>query len=242
MTIFGVMFTTRISSVRLQRPSFNGMGGGASFARSRRELRSSQLRFFSALALACVAGCGSTSSGGTLDSALGMVGLQRPALAVPEGLPKRPDQSPSKVTVRLHAGDVLNTTVDGRSLSIVARLYKLRDRTAFEQVTYDMLQDGQKAASQAEWMRDVVETKEIVLTPGQKFEAVETIPPEAAYVAVVALFRAPAPQRWRFIFDSRQAVQTGLTLGVHACALSVAAGQPVGAALETTRLAGVRCS
>jgi type VI secretion system protein VasD len=199
------------------------------------------LRLLPVLVVACVAGCGSTSSGGTLDSALGMVGLQRPALAVPEGMPKRPDQAPSKVTIRLHAGDVLNTTGDGRSLSIVAILYKLRDRTAFEQATYGMLQAGQRGGPQGEWMRDVVETKEIVLTPGQKFEAVETVPPEAAYVAVVALFRAPAPQRWRFIFESRQAAQTGLTLGVHACALSVAAGQPVGAALETTRLAGVRC-
>jgi type VI secretion system protein VasD len=191
--------------------------------------------------MACIAGCGSTSSGGTLDSALGMVGLQRPAVAVSEGAAKRPDQSSSRVTVRLHAGEVLNTTPDGRSLSIVARLYKLRDRTAFDQASYEMLQEARTSASQAEWMRDVVETKEIILTPGQKFEAVETIPPEAAYVAVVAAFRAPAPQRWRFTFETKQAAQTGLTLGVHACALSVAAGQPVGVAMETTRLAGVRC-
>jgi type VI secretion system protein VasD len=234
------MFTVLIRQLRCLR-SINGMDNRASFARFRRKVRPSLLRLLSVLALACGAGCGSTSSGGTLDSALGMVGLQRPALAVPEGMPKQPAQSPSKMTVRLHAGDVLNTTVDGRSLSIVARLYKLRDRTAFEQATYDMLQEGQRSGPPGEWMRDVVETKEIVLTPGQKFEAVETIPLEAPYVAVVALFRAPAPQRWRFIFEARQAAQTGLTLGVHACALSVAVGQPVGAALETTRLAGVRC-
>lgn len=193
------------------------------------------------LALACIAGCGTTSSGGSLDSALGMVGLQRPAANAPESLPKRPEQSSSKVAIRLHAGDVLNTTPDGRSLSVVARIYKLRERTAFEQASYDTLQEQRSTASQAEWMRDVVESKEVILTPGQKFEVIETIPPEAPYVAVVAAFRAPAPQRWRFIFESKQAAQSGVTLGVHACALSVAAGQPVGVAPEVTRLAGVRC-
>jgi type VI secretion system protein VasD len=196
---------------------------------------------FSWLALACVTGCGSTGSGGTLDTALGMVGLQRPAVAASESAPKRPDQSPGKVTIRLHAGEVLNTAPDGRSLSIVARIYKLRERAAFEQAPYETLQEGRPSAASAEWVRDVVETKEIVLTPGQKFEAIETIAAEVAYVAVVASFRAPAPQRWRFIFEARQAAQTGLTLGLHACALSVAAGQAVGVAPETTRLAGVRC-
>jgi type VI secretion system protein VasD len=241
MTIIGVMFPRRIDSMRRLRSDFNGVDAGASFTGTLGGSRTALVTIFSLLALACVTGCGSTGSGGSFDTALGMVGLQRPAVAVPAGLPKRPDQSPGKVTIRLHAGEVLNTTPDGRSLSIVARLYKLRDGTAFEQATYEMLQEGRAVASQAEWMRDVVETKEIVLTPGQKFEAIETMAPEVAYVAVVASFRAPAPQRWRFIFESRQAAQTGLTLGLHACALSVAAGQPVGVALETTRLAGVRC-
>jgi type VI secretion system protein VasD len=216
-----------------------GAGDSGLVARPVRLTRGAHV--FPLLALACVAGCGSTSSGGSLDTALGLVGLQRPAANAPESPPKRPEQASSKVAIRLHAGDVLNTTPDGRSLSIVARIYKLRERTAFEQVSYDTLQEQRSTGSQAAWMRDVVESREIVLTPGQKFEVVETVPPEAPYVAVVAAFRAPAPQRWRFIFESRQAAQTGVTLGVHACALSVAAGQPVGVAPELTRLAGVRC-
>lgn len=196
------------------------------------------------LAALTLSGCGTTQSGGTVDKALDLVGLQRPSLTPPvtstESLGKTAPVA-SKVTVRLHAGDVLNTTTDGRSLSVVARIYKLRDRTAFEQVSYDALQEPRASGAQTDWARDVVETKEIVLTPGQKFEVVETVPPEAPYVAVVALFRSPAPQRWRFVFDTKSAAQTGLTLGVHACALSVAAGQPIGAAPDSMRLAGVRC-
>lgn len=79
------------------------------------------------------------------------------------------------------------------------------------------------------------------MTPGQKYEVVETMPPEAAYVAVAAMFRAPAPQRWRFVFDTQAAARGGLTLGLHGCAISVSNGQALGVAPEMTRLAGVRC-
>jgi type VI secretion system protein VasD len=198
----------------------------------------------SALAMSAMSGCGTTQSGGTVDKALDLVGLQRPSLTPPTGSVEAAAKGApalNKVTIRLHAGDVLNTTADGRSLSVVARIYKLRDRTAFEQISYDTLQEPRSTAAPADWVRDVVETKEIVLTPGQKYEAIETVPAEAPYVAVVALFRSPAPQRWRFIFDTKSAAQTGLTLGVHACALSVAAGQPLGATPDALRLAGVRC-
>lgn len=195
---------------------------------------------FSLVAMAGLAGCGTTSSGGGLDKALEVVGLQRPAPAMPEKLPQANAPGARKVTLRLHAGDILNTSSDGRSLSVVARIYKLRDHTAFDRLSYDTLQDAATPGN-AEWAREVVEVKEVVLTPGQRYEAVETVPPEAAYVAVAALFRAPAPQRWRFVFDSRAAERSGVTLGLHGCAISVAAGQALGVAPEMTRLAGVRC-
>jgi type VI secretion system protein VasD len=60
-------------------------------------------------------------------------------------------------------------------------------------------------------------------------------------VAVVAMFRSPASARWRFVFETNAAAITGITLGVHACALSVAQGEPVSATPESLRLAGVRC-
>ena len=58
---------------------------------------------------------------------------------------------------------------------------------------------------------------------------------------MVAQFRAPATGRWRFAFDTKAAEKTGITLGVHGCAMSVAAGEPVGTPPELLRLAGVQC-
>ena len=80
-----------------------------------------------------------------------------------------------------------------------------------------------------------------MLTPGKQYDVVETVGVDAPYFAVVALFRAPAPQRWRFVFDAKSAATSGVTMGVHACALSVSAGNALDVAPEMLRVAGVQC-
>jgi type VI secretion system protein VasD len=178
-----------------------------------------------------------------MDKALDLVGLQTKP-AVPDmssidmqNLPSLPKAS-KKVTLRIHAGEVLNTDTSGRSLSLVAKIYKLTDADPFLQAPYDALKDsGGKAAA----LQGVLDVREVVLTPGQKYEVVETLPPEVTHVAIVGLFRAPDEKRWRFAFDAKAVAKTGITMGAHGCALSVSEGQPVGAPVETMRLAGVRC-
>nr|WP_246312400.1 type VI secretion system lipoprotein TssJ [Aquabacterium terrae] len=198
-------------------------------------------RSASALAIGLgVVACGgcATSGDSTIGKALELVGLKAPA--VPEGLPKELPQGPRKVALRLHAGDLLNTDSAGRSLSIVARVYKLRASMAFMQAPYASF--GQDTNPRdAAWSGDVIESRELVLAPGQRHEVIETLAPDASHLAVVALFRAPAEQRWRFVFDARAAARTGITVGLHGCAMSVAEGPAVDAAPETLRLAGVHC-
>jgi type VI secretion system protein VasD len=193
-------------------------------------------------------GCSATSDGsGMLDRGLQAVGLQRPQPQMPTldgatgGLPAGMPTLSRKITLRLHAGDVLNTDVDGRSLSVVARIYKLRDKTAFEAAPYADFQEL-KPAKPPEFAADVVDVKELVLTPGKQYDVIETVGIDAPYFAVVALFRAPAQQRWRFVFDSKAAASSGVTMGVHACALSVSAGQALDMAPEMLRVAGVGCA
>ncbi len=181
-----------------------------------------------------------------LDRGLQAVGLQRPQPQMPtldgvsDAIPKNALTLSRKITLRLHAGDVLNTDANGRSLSVVARIYKLKDKTSFEAAPYADFQEL-KPAKAPEFASDVVEVKEIVLTPGKQYDVLETVGVDAPYFAVVALFRAPAQQRWRFVFDSKAAAGSGVTLGAHACALSVAAGQALDVAPEMLRVAGVRC-
>jgi len=194
-----------------------------------------------------MAACSTPSDGpGMLDRAQQAVGLQRPQPQLPaldgvaDAVPRNALPTSRKVTLRLHAGDILNTDANGRSLSVVARIYKLRDKVAFASAPYADFQDL-KPARAPEFARDVVEVKEVVLTPGKQYDVIETVGGDAPYFAVVALFRAPALQRWRFVFDTRSAATTGVTMGVHACALSVSAGQALDVAPEMLRIAGVRC-
>jgi len=193
-----------------------------------------------ALAVAmCAGGCASANGeGGMLGKALEMVGLGKPAPKVSAEAATFAAK-PRQVTLRLHAGQVLNTDRKGQSLSLVARIYKLHGYAGFARTPYDAFRSA--SPDPRELASEIVEMQEIVLTPGQKYEVVETMPPEATHIAVIALLRAPDPQRWKFIFDAVQAARTGITIGAHGCALSVAEGEPLMAAPESRRLAGVRC-
>jgi type VI secretion system protein VasD len=188
-----------------------------------------------------LAGCATGGSGadtGFLDKALQAVGLSKPPLPeVP--ITELPSLS-RKVTLRLHAGDLLNTSAAGKPLSVVTRVYKLKDGAAFMQASYEALAAA-TPPKDAPFAQDIVEMQEFLMVPGTNREVIETLPPPAKFVAVVAFFRAPADARWRFVFETKAAAESGVTLGLHACAMSVAQGQPLNATLESQRLAGVVC-
>ena len=174
-----------------------------------------------------------------MSKAMEMVGLSKPP---PKGLPEGTISAvpkPQRITLRMHAGQALNTDDKGQSLSLVARIYKLRDYAAFSRTPYEAFKDSSPSGHSLG--SEVVEMREVVLTPGQRYEVVETLPPAATHIAIVALLRSPDPQRWKFIVDAAEAARTGITIGAHGCALSVAVGEPLMAAPESRRLAGVRC-
>ena len=205
-------------------------------------------RFGASFGIACgalvLSGC---ATGGLVDKTLELVGL-KPAVdavaPVKEAAGEIKDEVARlpinrDVTLRLHAGQVLNTDTAGRALSVVARVYKLKAMAQFTQATYPMFAASDTAAQP--YASEVISVSEVVLKPGQKYEVVETLPLEATHLAVVALFRAPDAQRWRFVFDAKSAAKSGITMGAHACALSVSQGEPVGASPDALRLAGVQC-
>jgi len=129
---------------------------------------------------------------------------------------------PREVALRLHAAPKLNVDAKGRPLALVARVYKLRQNAAFEAAPYSAFLTP--AAEKEAFGADLVDVKDVTLVPGQRYETVEKVPREAGYVGVVALFHAPAPGRWRLAFPAPDAEKAGLTLGLHACALSAGAG------------------
>jgi len=158
------------------------------------------------------------------------------------GMRKPPEadklKGPRSIALRLHAAPKLNSDAQGRPLALLARIYTLRQNAAFEAAPYaTFLTPG---ADREAFGADLLEVKDVTLVPGQRYEVVEKLPREAMYIGIVALYRAPAPQRWRLSFATPDAETAGVTVAMQACALSAGAGaQP---STASARAAGsARC-
>lgn len=192
------------------------------------------------LLCAWLSACGTTPPGeGLLDKTLSLVGLQK--LEAPPAAPAvSPDMlkaliGPTKIPLRIHASDQLNSGNGNRPLSLVVKIYKLKSHEAVMSAPYKAFTD--KPFEHA----DVVSSKELVLLPGQRYEVEETLAKNVSHLAVVALFKSPEENRWRFVFDVSGSAKEGVTLGAHQCALSVTQGETVGSPPEIRRLAGTVC-
>lgn len=155
---------------------------------------------------------------GCAGSPLEAIGLRKPPEVADAMKPAR------NVPIRLHAANKLNSDAKGRPLAVVARIYKLRQDAAFRQAPYDTFLDPQK--EKEAFGADLVEVKEVLLVPGQRYEAVEKVSREAYFVGVVALFHSPAQQAWRLAYAADLAGRDGITVGLHACGLSSGSGAP----------------
>lgn len=175
--------------------------------------------------------------GSLTDKALEATGIKAPA-KVPESLPDSalPDR---RIRWLLHASASLNVTDTGQPLGLVTRIYKLRSPDSFLQAPMDVF--GDPAREKQALGDDLVAVREVQLVPGQRHEATDKVARDASHVGIVALYRKPAAGRWRYAFKAADAELSGLTLGAHACALSVQAGTPVGATAGGARSVAVSC-
>jgi type VI secretion system protein VasD len=157
------------------------------------------------------------------------------------GIRKQPDladalKAPRTVAIKLNAAEALNVDSSGKSLALVARIYKLKQNSAFEQLP---LSSFLNPAMEKEALgSDLLEMKEVTLVPGQRLELQEKVSKEAYYLGVVALFRAPDPQRWRLSFAAADAEKAGVAIGAYGCSLAAGVGAtPAG----SPKRAPVRC-
>lgn len=174
---------------------------------------------------AALAGCGGAALAPLASVALEAAGLRKPA-ELPES-----QKPPRNVPLKLHAATRLNVDARGQPLALAVRLYKLRQKDAFEGAPYATFLDPR--LERESLGADLVEVREIMLVPGQRYEVTEKVAREAGHVGIVALFHTPAAGRWRTAISSLDAERDGLNVGLHACAMSVGSG--------TAALGSVRC-
>lgn len=131
-----------------------------------------------------------------------------------------------QVSLRIEAARDLNAEATGQGVATVVRLYKLRNEDTFLSASYRMFGDTDKEKTVLG--SDLSEVREFILMPGQTVKIHEKLTADAVYLGVATLFRKPSPQRWRLAFNAVDAEQTGLVLGVHACAMTSSGAIPVG--------------
>jgi len=99
----------------------------------------------------------------------------------------------TRVRMVINAAGKLNPDSGGQSLSVVVRLYQLKDKGRMETADYNAIWKSDKETL----ADDMLERQERVLQPGTQ-EMLEIQPNTAAsYLGIVALFRNPSGDTWR---------------------------------------------
>ncbi|MBU9580159.1 type VI secretion system lipoprotein TssJ [Ralstonia mannitolilytica] len=173
-----------------------------------------------ALATAVVVGMAGCSTGasvlaGAANGALEAMGLK------PSNVPDA-QKPPREVPLKMTAGANLNAANDRRPVALVVRLYSLKDPTSFLQAPYDTFIDP--AREKQTLGADLVQVREMTLIPGQRYDFTEKVSREASTLGIVALFRSPAAQRWKFAFNTEKNEKSGIVIGLHACAMTLTTG------------------
>lgn len=168
---------------------------------------------FMVLALAgCQSGGVAGAAGKVADAALGVIGL------------KRAEQAPQSrvVTIKLNASLQLNADANGRGLSVIAKLYKLKDANNFLHASQETFQHASREKEALG--SDLVESKEILLIPGQRYAVSEKLGPEVGYIGLVVLYREPDPKHWRLALAQSEIASEGLVINLRSCALKLESG------------------
>ena len=185
-------------------------------------------------------GLGATAPGGVTgllgsvaDKALEAIGWKPPVEVPDSALPDR------RIRWQLHASSSLNATEAGQPLALVVRVFRLRSPDGFLQAQREVFGDATREKQALG--DDLVGAREVQLVPGQHHEATDKVARDVPYLGIVALYRQPATGRWRYAFKAAEAELSGISLGAHACALSVQSGEPVNQSVASVRSAAVPC-
>lgn len=106
-------------------------------------------------------------------------------------------QAPTKYVLSVSASPTINRDLEGNPLSVVVRCFMLKDKTEFSKLTFDFVSSGRTDAEMLG--TEFLGKSEIVVVPGSIRATPEDMPPDTKYVGIVAFFRKPDPNYWRYL-------------------------------------------
>ncbi len=121
------------------------------------------------------------------------------------GRPKATRAQPStKIEVESEAAPSINRDAHGEPLSVVVRIYYLKDGGEFSRLTFDLATSGR--SDQELLGADFLGRSELVVVPGTTALRTAELAPGTRYLGVVAFFRKPDPHHWRCLVSREQLI------------------------------------
>jgi type VI secretion system protein VasD len=127
--------------------------------------------------------------------------------------------APKPYQISADADPIMNRDISGKPLSVVVRLYQLKDEKEFDQLTFDLATSNRTDAEL--FGESLLQRSELLLVPGTTHISTETLLPETKYLGVVAYFRKPDAHYWRYLIDAQQVREKGLSFHALDCYLQL---------------------
>lgn len=102
--------------------------------------------------------------------------------------------------IRATGEKVINRDEGGNALSVVVRMYELTDRKAFSKLTLDDMSSGK--SDEDLFGEEFVKRSEVVVMPGRQAIHDAQLQPDTRFVGVVAMFRQPDLDHWRYLIPA----------------------------------------
>ncbi len=132
---------------------------------------------------------------------------------------------PKSYGIKGDGDQILNRDINGRSLSVVVRIYQLKDANEFSKLTFDVLADGRP---ESELLGPALLSKsDLVVLPGSNYANTEKLLDETKFVGIVAFFRRPDPHLWRQLVTAETVRDKGLAFRVQDCFITLNGIKPV---------------
>lgn len=138
------------------------------------------------------------------------------ALVLLIGCPKEP----ARVNIVLNAANNVNPDARGQALSVVVRIYQLKDKGRFESADYNALWKSDKETLSD----DLLERQERMVQPGTQEMLEIQANSMANYLGAVALFRNPSGDTWRKIIPIRKNAPQKISLMLRDQSIEIVAG------------------